>query len=151
VINELSSSIGARASELATASNEGSMMEAPAVLERVLSFSALLIGVVAASILMLGVLRGLASFVRGELRSQSGRNAVLDEVRGRVGQYLLLGLELLVAADVMDTILTPSLGHVAVLAAVVLIRTVIGFSLNWELERHQRGGHATASNQVAAS
>jgi uncharacterized membrane protein len=151
VINELSIGLAEPASQLAAASNAGSMMEAPAVLERILSISAIVVGIVAASILMLGVLRGLASFLRGELRSQSGRNAALDEVRGRVGQYLLLGLELLVAADVMDTILTPSLGHVAVLAGVVLIRTVIGFSLNWELQRHQQMRHVTSPNEVAAS
>jgi uncharacterized membrane protein len=146
VIAVLSEALASTAA--AAAGGEPAMMSGPAGLERLLSVAALVVGVVAASILMVGVLRGLASFVRGELRSGSGRNALLDDVRGGVGQYLLLGLELLVAADVMDTILTPSLDHVAVLAGVVLIRTVISFSLNWELARHassRHGATATAS------
>ena len=121
--------------------------DSPRLLETMLSISALLVGVIAAAILMLGVLRGVFVFLRGEIGSRDGRNALLDEVRGGMGRYLLLGLELLVAADVLDTILTPSLDHVAVLAGVVLIRTVIGFSLNWELSRHQaaRAGEQAAS------
>jgi uncharacterized membrane protein len=142
--------VGVEAGGLAAASAAATMMDGPATLERILSVSALAVGIVAASILMLGVLRGLLSFVRGELRSGGGRNALLDEVRGGVGQYLLLGLELLVAADVMDTILTPSLDHVAVLAGVVLIRTVIGFSLNWELQRHHQARAAAAAREVGA-
>lgn len=138
---------GIAAAGAPAAGGESTMMEGPAVLERALSISALAVGVVAASILMLGVLRGLSSFVRGELHSGAARNALLDEVRGGVGQYLLLGLELLVAADVMDTILTPSLDHVAVLAGVVLIRTVIAFSLNWELERHRQARHVVTANE----
>jgi uncharacterized membrane protein len=125
------------------------MMAGPAALERILSTAALSVGVVAAVILVLGVLRGVISFVTGELRFHDGRNALLGDVRGGVGQYLLLGLELLVAADVMETILTPSLDHVAVLAGVVLIRTVIGFSLNWELARHQQARHAAAAAPAA--
>ena len=127
--------------------------DSPKLLESALSISALLVGVIAASILMLGVVRGLFVLLRGEIFSRDGRNALLDEVRGGVGRYLLLGLELLVAADVMDTILTPSLDHVAVLAGVVLIRTVIGFSLNWELSRHhaaRQGVQATSGATVSA-
>jgi uncharacterized membrane protein len=120
----------------------------PPLLERLLSGAAVTVGVAAAVILLLGVLRGLVSFVAGELRSRAGREAVLDDVRGGLGQYLLLGLELLVAADVLETILTPSLDHVLALAGVVVIRTVIGFSLNWELERHQR--HARAAVAAGA-
>ena len=114
------------------------MMTGPAVLEQVLSAAALVVGVMAAAILLLGVVRGVAAFVAGELRYRDGREALLDGVRGGVGQYLLLGLELLVAADVIETIVTPSLDHVAVLAGVVLSRPVIGFSLNWELARHHQ-------------
>jgi uncharacterized membrane protein len=124
--------------------------DSPRLLESLLSISALTVGAVAAMILMLGVVRGLLVFVRGEIRSRDGRNARLGEVRGSVGQYLLLGLELLVAADVMDTILTPSLDHIAVLAGVVLIRTVIGFSLNWELARHDAARQAAAVPAAAS-
>jgi len=44
---------------------------------------------------------------------------------------------LLVAADIVETILTPDLEHLGALGAIVAIRTVISFSLNWELRQHK--------------
>lgn len=56
-------------------------------------------------------------------------------VRQDVGRAILLGLEILVAADIIRTVaVTPSLESVAVLGVIVLIRTVLSFSLEVELE-----------------
>jgi uncharacterized membrane protein len=55
--------------------------------------------------------------------------------RQRLGQAILLGLELLVAADIINTVgVDPTLSTVAVLAGVVLIRTFLSFSLEVEIE-----------------
>ncbi|MGO9218113.1 MAG: DUF1622 domain-containing protein [Streptosporangiaceae bacterium] len=51
------------------------------------------------------------------------------------GGTLLLGLEVLVAADLVRTIaVAPTLDHVLVLGLIVLIRTVLSFSLETETE-----------------
>jgi uncharacterized membrane protein len=51
-----------------------------------------------------------------------------------LGRSILLGLELLVAADIIRTVaVTPTLGSVAVLAGIVLIRTFLSFSLELEI------------------
>ena len=66
-----------------------------------------------------------------------------ESLRHLLGYYLLLGLEFLVAADIVHTILTPELKELAVLGSIVAIRTVISFSINWELRqaaRHRPGG-----------
>ena len=55
------------------------------------------------------------------------------EIRQILGYYLLLGLEFLVAADIVHTILDPTLSELAILGAIVAIRTTISFSLNREL------------------
>jgi Protein of unknown function (DUF1622) len=47
----------------------------------------------------------------------------------------LLGLEFLIAADIIHTVLTPTLADLAILGAIVAIRTVISFSINWELRQ----------------
>ena len=53
----------------------------------------------------------------------------------RLGRTLLLGLEILVAADVVRTVaLDPSLESVAVLGLLVLIRTFLSWSLEVEIE-----------------
>jgi len=54
--------------------------------------------------------------------------------RQRLGQTILLGLELLVAGDIVRTVAaTPSLTSVAILAAIVGIRTFLSFSLEVEI------------------
>lgn len=55
--------------------------------------------------------------------------------RQRLGRVILLGLELLVAADIIRTVaVTPTLTNAAVLGIIVVIRTFLSFSLEIELE-----------------
>ena len=54
--------------------------------------------------------------------------------RQQLGRSILLGLELLVAADIIRTVaVTPTIRSVVVLAAIVLIRTFLSFSLELEI------------------
>ena len=55
--------------------------------------------------------------------------------RYRLGRAIILGLELLVAADILRTISAePTLREVVILGVIVLIRTFLSFSLEIELE-----------------
>ena len=57
------------------------------------------------------------------------------EIRQTVGKSILLGLEVLIAADIMATVVTePTLRGVAVLGVIVIIRTFLSLSLEVELE-----------------
>ncbi len=57
------------------------------------------------------------------------------EIRQTVGKSILLGLEVLIAADIMATVVTePTLQGVMVLGIIVLIRTFLSLSLQVELE-----------------
>ena len=54
--------------------------------------------------------------------------------RGQLGRAILVGLELLVAADIIRTVaVTPTLESVAVLAGIVVIRTFLSWSLELEI------------------
>jgi uncharacterized membrane protein len=54
--------------------------------------------------------------------------------RRQLGRSILLGLELLVAADIIRTVaVAPTVRSVAVLAGIVLIRTFLSFSLELEI------------------
>jgi len=54
--------------------------------------------------------------------------------RQQLGRSILLGLELLVAADIIPTVaVTPTLTSVAVLGGIVPIRTFLSFSLQLEI------------------
>jgi uncharacterized membrane protein len=67
-------------------------------------------------------------------RAIRGAADVYTGFRQQLGRAILLGLELLVAADIIRTVaVTPTLESVAVLAGIVLVRTFLSFSLEVEL------------------
>lgn len=70
------------------------------------------------------------------IRSSTGFNHdTYIEVRQIVGKSILLGLEVLIAADIMATVVTePTLRSILVLGFIVLIRTFLSLSLQVELE-----------------
>jgi uncharacterized membrane protein len=58
-----------------------------------------------------------------------------DQFKVRIGKAMLLGLEFLVAADIVETVvLEPTLQSVTVLAMLVLIRTFLSWSIVVEIE-----------------
>lgn len=58
-----------------------------------------------------------------------------DLFRRKLGRSILLGLEFLVAADIINTVsIKPTMESVTILGLIVLIRTFLSFSLEIELE-----------------
>ena len=57
------------------------------------------------------------------------------KLRLTLGKTILLGLEILIAADIMATVVTdPTIMEVSVLAMIVLIRTIMSLSLEVEIQ-----------------
>jgi uncharacterized membrane protein len=103
---------------------------------------------VGVAVVVIGVLVALVSFGLEVL----GRTGVLEGYRTsrrRLGRAILLGLEVLVAADIIRTVaIAPTIQSVAVLGGIVLVRTFLSFSLEVELEgtlpwRRTRGAQAS--------
>lgn len=83
--------------------------------------------------LVVGLVWSLAVAVR--VRRERGGRSGYRALRETFGGVLLLGLEILVAADLIRTVaVTPTLDSVAVLGLIVLIRTLLSFSLQVEIE-----------------
>lgn len=82
-----------------------------------------------------GVLVIVAGIVIAAWRVIPGRGQErYANCRRDVGRAVLLGLELLVAGDIIRTVaIAPTLENVGVLAAIVLIRTFLSFSLEMEV------------------
>jgi uncharacterized membrane protein len=93
------------------------------------------IGVLGVLVIVFGVLCGLVRFVRAEFSAARGISVEQErkQLRHVLGYYLLLGLEFLIAADIIDTLMKPSTQDLIILGAIVGIRTVISYSLNSEL------------------
>lgn len=63
------------------------------------------------------------------------RRRAVQILRSNLGRVILLGLEFLVAADIINTVaVEPTLQSVVVLAGIVAIRTFLSFSLETEIE-----------------
>ncbi|RVU54142.1 DUF1622 domain-containing protein [Anaerosphaera multitolerans] len=58
-------------------------------------------------------------------------------VKNRLGGIVLLGLEILIIADIVETIINPTFDEIALLAAIVAIRTAISYFLNKEIQETQ--------------
>jgi uncharacterized membrane protein len=87
-----------------------------------------------ALILVIGFLWSVGLAVAAWRRAASGRTG-FQTLRQSFGAALLLALEVLVAADLIRTVaVAPTLENVAVLGLIVLIRTVLSFSLEIEIE-----------------
>jgi uncharacterized membrane protein len=90
--------------------------------------------VIGAAVLLVGLFVSAWLGTRVLRATKDGRRAYLV-LRQSFGGVILLGLEILVAADLVRTVaVQPTLESVLVLGLIVVIRTVLSFSLETEIE-----------------
>lgn len=90
------------------------------------------------AVMVVGALVSIPMALRGHqprsLPAGAGKLSTYRLYRQLLGRSILLGLELLVAADIIRTVaVTPTFESVGVLAIIVLIRTFLSFSLELEI------------------
>jgi uncharacterized membrane protein len=89
---------------------------------------------VGVGIIVGGITLATLKFVRDGTRAGNWQS-VYPDYRSNIGRGILLGLELLVGADIIATITAPlTFESVGLLAGIVLIRTFLSFSLETEIE-----------------
>lgn len=93
-----------------------------------------LLEIAGVAIILGGVLIATVTYV-GEGRRSGDWRTSYERYRANLGRGILLGLELLVGADIIGTITAPlSFTSVGLLAIIVIIRTFLSFSLETEIE-----------------
>jgi uncharacterized membrane protein len=81
------------------------------------------------------VVGGVAAFAVYAQQVRAHPRDAYQRLRGNLGRVILLGLEVLIIADIIRTIVVDqTLESVGVLAGVVLIRIVLSFSLEVEID-----------------
>lgn len=104
-------------------------MEIETVLEHVGSA----IDVVGVAIIVVGA--AVASWIALDSWRRRTGAKIYEPYRRNLGRSILLGLEFLVAADIIKTVaVTPTFTSVGVLAIIVLIRTFLSWSLQLEID-----------------
>ena len=97
------------------------------------AWCALLIEVLGVGIITVIAIYGLFRAVI-QLYQQDDKGEIFRELRQRLGGGILLGLEFLIAADIIHTVaVKASFQSVGVLALIVIIRTFLSFTLEVEL------------------
>lgn len=91
------------------------------------------IEIVGVAIVLIGATLATAQFLRRIVKRQSFE-ATFHEYRSNLGRGILLGLEFLVAGDIIGTVaVEPDLKNLGVLAGIVLIRTFLSYSIDVEI------------------
>jgi uncharacterized membrane protein len=95
-----------------------------------------IVKVVEAAGVAIMVVGGVVAFAQQAWRSGGrGRSRSYEQLRRDLGRVILLGLEVLIIADIVRTVVVePTLESVAVLGAIVVIRILLSFSLEVEID-----------------
>ena len=89
--------------------------------------------IIGVTILAVGSLVGFGRFLMAGRRDRW--RAAYGALRNDLGRAILLGLEILIVADIVRTItLAPTIENAVTLGIIVLVRTFLSFSLEVELE-----------------
>ncbi|MEO8514111.1 MAG: DUF1622 domain-containing protein [Ignavibacteria bacterium] len=100
------------------------------------------------SIMLYGGLIAVFMFLKNEFGRFTGkfRLTILSKVRIDFSNYILLGLEFLIAADIIETILKPNTEELIELGGIVLIRIILSYFLNKEI--NELKSHETRSGEL---
>jgi uncharacterized membrane protein len=101
--------------------------------EFLVSSSAYFIELAGVAVLLFGALLAAGAFAKRLLDKMTFQDAY-HALRADLGRAILLGLELLVVADIIGTVaIEPTLQNLGVLAVIVAIRTALSFTLELEV------------------
>ena len=94
------------------------------------------IGLISFAIMAYGALLAIVNLIKAEISRFSGKFNIerVSVIRRNFGNYLLLGLEFLIAADIIQTIITPTLEELAILGGIVVVRILLNYFLYKEIE-----------------
>ena len=101
-----------------------------------LEWVAAIIDLFAIALLLVGAVRFIFGVVRAEThRDDSARVQGTNRERIELGRYILAGLELFIVSDIIHTALSLALADLVFLGLLVIIRSLISFFLDRELEQ----------------
>lgn len=101
-----------------------------------LNLLATIISVISLLIVTYGALIAFISFLINEIKRFKGmyNPTNIRKLRAVFGTYLLLGLEFLIASDILKTVLEPTMNELIILGGIVVVRTVLSVFLNKEIK-----------------
>ncbi|MBN9645718.1 DUF1622 domain-containing protein [Terrisporobacter glycolicus] len=94
-------------------------------------------------VIIYGVMIQFIAFIISEVTSKDRKVAVenVTMLKNFLGTYILFALEILIGADIIESILDPTIDHILTLAALVVIRTIISYFLNKEIKSENKNSN----------
>jgi uncharacterized membrane protein len=105
---------------------------------RVLSLLATIVDASTGAAIGVGVVAALLRTAKLGLRPGTGLDAAMPEIRITLGRWMALALELALAADILRTVMIPTWDEIGKLGAIVVLRTVLNYFLEREIEQEQK-------------
>jgi uncharacterized membrane protein len=103
----------------------------------ILQFFANVLGIAGAALIIYGGIRAIVKVLILEVRKGS---YTYNVVRRELTDKIVFGLEFLIAADILTTVITPTQEELINLAVVVVIRTILGYFLSKEASEFELQG-----------
>jgi uncharacterized membrane protein len=104
------------------------------VLDGIAGAAATAIELTTIALLLVGAAWALAGSLRGPVL-RDRQDGAYRRLRNRLGRTILVALELLIIADIIQTIaVAPTFASLGVLASIVAIRTFLSFAIEVEIE-----------------
>ncbi|WP_301358636.1 DUF1622 domain-containing protein [Enterococcus spodopteracolus] len=101
-----------------------------------LEWLVLILDIFAIMVLLWGGFLSIKDFLKDSLNPSFKQNERIHQNNGikkMLGGYILLSLEILISAGIIESIIKPTLQDIFQLAALVVIRTIISYFLNKEI------------------
>jgi uncharacterized membrane protein len=105
---------------------------------RVLNLLATIVDASTGAAIGVGVLAALVRTARFSVRRGTSLDSAMSEIRITLGRWLALALELALAADILRTVMIPIWDEIGKLGAIVVLRTVLNYFLEREIEQEQK-------------
>lgn len=105
-------------------------------IKHILEILILILNSLSIIVILWGVILTFIGFLKSEITNKDREDTVLkiNNIKNNLGSYILLGLEILICADIIESILNPTINDMVILASIVIIRTFISYFLNKEME-----------------
>jgi uncharacterized membrane protein len=106
-------------------------------IDQAAGYIALFLEITAALVIAFGALAAIFGLLR-PMRDGDQPRRRQKEVYLRFGEWILMGLEFALAADIVKTVVAPTWQEIGQLAAIAAIRTFLNYFLEKDIENHAR-------------
>ena len=98
-----------------------------------------IIDLVAILFILWGFIKAMFDYAALRIKNKKLNSTDIRSIRCYMGTYLLLGLEIMIVADIIKTVLNQTREELIFLGGIVVIRTILSYFLNKEIEEMESG------------